>query len=213
MSNTHTPDLSGTEKQPFEKFEKLTGFIQELASFGHVHNWTGFLSELNEVCKLASAPSLGGPSIVGIQAIKDRIDYLVKAERKDLIDIDGVPVGSHARKVSWEFINELGYRKNELQDALKLLESPSPVQPDGWISVDTPPELVLGEIYSERVFAVCEGRLTIMAYCLIPDGEEDGYAWCNCYGDINGDPQFDDEYKPNLWRPIPKVPATPINPE
>lgn len=68
------------------------------------------------------------------KAIKDRIAFLIQAEKNAIIDIDGIPVGSHARQVSWNFIHELGHRKNELQDILKTIDAtPEPVK-------DTPVE-------------------------------------------------------------------------
>lgn len=98
----------------------------------------------------------------------------------------------------------------------KKIEPPAPGQPsiepdapinDGWISVDTPPEIMKDQTYSENVFVVWEGKVEVMAHCSINDGEETGRVWCNCYGDINGEPQYDADYHPNLWRPIPKVPV------
>lgn len=63
------------------------------------------------------------PVLRWVKAITDRIAELMLAEKSALIDIDGVPVGSHARKISWDFIKELGYRKNELQDLLRKMEA------------------------------------------------------------------------------------------
>lgn len=78
---------------------------------------------------------------------------------------------------------------------------------DSWISVDTPPEFIADQNYSERVFVISEGKVEIMAHCWINNGEAAGKVWCNCYGDINGDPQFDADYSPTHWRPIPKLPT------
>ncbi|HEY4207999.1 MAG TPA: hypothetical protein VGM31_14345 [Puia sp.] len=66
-----------------------------------------------------------------------RIAFLAQAEKNALKDIDGIPVGSHARSLSRIFIHELGHRKNELQDLLKkvppedLSVSASPVEEKG----------------------------------------------------------------------------------
>ena len=80
---------------------------------------------------------------------------------------------------------------------------------NNWISVeDKKPDIIDGEGYSENVLAVCDGRLMIMCYCYIEAGEDSGYAWCNCYGDINGDGEFDDEYNVTHWMPLPSPPTT-----
>lgn len=38
------------DKQPFEKYPVLCEYIQQLASFGHVDNWTNFLVQINTLC-------------------------------------------------------------------------------------------------------------------------------------------------------------------
>lgn len=77
---------------------------------------------------------------------------------------------------------------------------------EGWISVDDRlPEQDKESGNSDNVFVMCNKQLMIMAYCEIP-GE--GYsAWCNCYNDIYGDPEYDEEYKPTHWMPLPKLPS------
>lgn len=64
------------------------------------------------------------------KAIKDRIAFLIQAEKTAIIDIDKVPVSSNARQVAWNFIHELGHRKNELQDILKIMEAPPTPAPE-----------------------------------------------------------------------------------
>src|ERR1043165_7885378 len=54
--------------------------------------------------------------------VNERIAYLMEAERDALNNIDTVPVGSPERRTSWDFIKELGYRKNELQDLKRRIE-------------------------------------------------------------------------------------------
>ena len=79
---------------------------------------------------------------------------------------------------------------------------------NNWISVNEKrPLLIPGMNCSQNVLAICEDRLMVMCYCYIEEGENSGYAWCNCYGDINGDGQFDDEYKVTHWMPFPAPPA------
>lgn len=76
-----------------------------------------------------------------------------------------------------------------------------------WISVNEKrPLLVPGMNCSQNVLAVCEGRLMVMCYSYIEAGEDSGYAWCNCYGDINGDAEYDDDYKVTHWQPLPSPP-------
>jgi hypothetical protein len=76
-----------------------------------------------------------------------------------------------------------------------------------WISVKKClPGRIKGKDYSENVLAVCDGVVMVMCYGYIDFEPEGGWVWSNCYGDINGDPEFDDEYKPTHWMPIPKPP-------
>jgi hypothetical protein len=77
-----------------------------------------------------------------------------------------------------------------------------------WIeSEKQKPEIPKGESCSANVLAWLCGSLSIMAYCYIDDGDENsGWAWCNCGGDIEGDPEFDDDYKPTHWMPLPEPP-------
>lgn len=76
-----------------------------------------------------------------------------------------------------------------------------------WIKVeDKVPEMIEGKDYSENVIAICDGKRMVMNYARIYDDGNSFYAWCNCYGDIDGDAEFDDEYNPNMWVPIPIPP-------
>lgn len=78
---------------------------------------------------------------------------------------------------------------------------------NGWIEVNRrTPQMIKGKDYSENVLVVCDGILMVMCYGYVNDGEDGGWVWSNCYGDINGDPQFDDQYKPTHWQPLPKLP-------
>ena len=79
-----------------------------------------------------------------------------------------------------------------------------------WIRVkDKKPKAIKGHDYSENVLVICNGRLMVMAYCWIDcDEENSGWAWCNCYGDIHGDAEFDDDYSPTHWMPLPKPPKS-----
>jgi hypothetical protein len=60
-----------------------------------------------------------------VKAAQERVSYLAEQEKQALIDIDALPIGSHIGAAHWNFIKELGYRKNELQDLLKNVEAPA----------------------------------------------------------------------------------------
>lgn len=59
---------------------------------------------------------------------------------------------------------------------------------------------------SKNVLVIEGGVLQVMAWCWIEADENSGWAWCNCNGDINGDPEFDDNYYPTHWMPLPQPP-------
>lgn len=76
-----------------------------------------------------------------------------------------------------------------------------------WIPVeDGLPPLIDGEDYSENYFVMCDGIMGVMALTRQRNDDTDGYylAWANCYGDINGDPEYDDDYYTTHYMPIPK---------
>ena len=85
---------------------------------------------------------------------------------------------------------------------------PSP-SPSGWIDVkDRTPDTIDGKDYSENVFVICDGKLEVMSYGWVDAEPVGGWVWSNCYGDIRGDSEWDDEYKPTHWMPLPKPPTT-----
>jgi hypothetical protein len=78
-----------------------------------------------------------------------------------------------------------------------------------WISVDKElPKLIEGKDYSENVFAWCNGVIMIMSlyYTQSNDNGRWHYYWANCYGDINGDGEADDDYEPSHWQSLPMPP-------
>jgi hypothetical protein len=76
-----------------------------------------------------------------------------------------------------------------------------------WIKVtDKTPDLLPDKDYSENVLAVCDGNLHVMIYGYVEDGEQGGWVWSDCYGDINGEGEWDDDYQPTHWMPLPKPP-------
>jgi hypothetical protein len=81
--------------------------------------------------------------------------------------------------------------------------------PSGWIEIKPGcemPATIEGKDYSANVLVILDGKIGVMAYCYIDCDEDSGWAWCNCYGDINGDPEFDSDYKPTHWQPLPPIP-------
>jgi hypothetical protein len=85
---------------------------------------------------------------------------------------------------------------------------PSP-SPGGWIEIKPGcemPETIEGKDYSGNVFVICDGKLEVMSYGWVDAEPEGGWVWSNCYGDIRGDSEWDDEYKPTHWMPLPKPP-------
>lgn len=78
------------------------------------------------------------------------------------------------------------------------------IEDDLWIPADLEtPKLIENENYSENVLAICNGVLAVMCYCYIP-GDDGGFVWANCNGDINGDAEFDDDYNVTYWQYLPK---------
>ena len=73
-----------------------------------------------------------------------------------------------------------------------------------WIKVeDRLPDLGVNVLAMEKnhteigVYALCE---------MADDNNELCTPWCNCYGDVNGDAEFDDEYVVTHWMPLPEPP-------
>ena len=78
---------------------------------------------------------------------------------------------------------------------------------DRWVDAKKElPKFIEGEDYSRNVLAVCNGALFVMCLCYIP-GDEGGFAWANCYGDIYGDWDFDDDYEVTHWQHLPSLPT------
>ena len=76
-----------------------------------------------------------------------------------------------------------------------------------WISVGEKLPEIRDDNWSDNVIAWCNNRLHVMAYGYIDEGDEGrGYVWANCYNDIDGDPLWDDNYKPTHWMPLPVAP-------
>lgn len=76
---------------------------------------------------------------------------------------------------------------------------------DFWIDASKAlPELIQDENYSENVLAVCNGQLAVMCLIYIP-GDDGGYWWANCNGELDGDAAIDDEYEVTYWMHKPKV--------
>jgi len=79
---------------------------------------------------------------------------------------------------------------------------------NNWISVEEKlPDMIEGKTYSENVLVFCDGEVMVMAFGYMDFDDDGGYGWSNCYGDINGDPEYDADYHPTHWQPIPKPPT------
>ena len=74
----------------------------------------------------------------------------------------------------------------------------------GWVKVeDGLPELDV------RVLAMVEGYTDMQVMVREWhnfDEENYGTIWCSCYGDINGDGNYDDDYVVTHWMPLPSKP-------
>jgi Protein of unknown function (DUF551) len=65
---------------------------------------------------------------------------------------------------------------------------------------------------SDNVLAIEDGELKIMCLAELKDDDNNWCtAWCNCYGDINGEGEFDEQYNPTHWQPLPQLPSIPGN--
>lgn len=79
---------------------------------------------------------------------------------------------------------------------------------NAWIdATKQTPDLIEGKDYSENVLAVINGHLGVACYCYI-EGDDGGFVWANCYNDLDGDAEFDDEYDVTWWMPKPTPPQT-----
>jgi len=81
--------------------------------------------------------------------------------------------------------------------------------PSGWIEIKPGcemPATIEGKDYSANVLVICDGRLEVMSYGYVDAEPEGGWVWSNCYGDIHGDSEWDDEYWPTHWMPLPTPP-------
>jgi hypothetical protein len=101
--------------------------------------------------------------------------------------------------------------RSEIKDV--MLKMTNYANQQKWISVsERTPDLIEGKDYSENVLVVYNGRLEVMSFgygqCEFENGEEGyGWFWANCYGDIHGDADWDDDYRPTHWQPLPQPPV------
>lgn len=67
------------------------------------------------------------------------------------------------------------------------------------------PKFIDGKDYSENVLVWNNNKLEVMSYC---KGYVDmGNYWATAHGDINGDAEWDDNYAPTHWMPLPSAPV------
>ncbi len=76
-----------------------------------------------------------------------------------------------------------------------------------WILVkDRLPEKRKDGTY-DNVFTWCNGQLCVMCLAFMRDDDNNlCLVWCNCHGYIDGDGEFDDNYEPTHWMPLPEKP-------
>ena len=88
------------------------------------------------------------------------------------------------------------------QATLDYLKEQKPV---GWIDAtkETPP-LIEGKDYSENVWAICDGERRVMCYGYI-HGEDGGFIWSDCAGEVDGEAHYDDDYNVTHWQPFPSI--------
>jgi hypothetical protein len=75
-----------------------------------------------------------------------------------------------------------------------------------WIKADKElPDLLPDCGFSKNVLARVEGYTDIQVMCIEFIRSENGkwvYVWANCYGDINGEGDYDDDYNVIEWKYI-----------
>jgi len=70
------------------------------------------------------------------------------------------------------------------------------------------PDLIEGKDYSKNVLAELEDCDELFVMCVFEqnvDGDK-FFTWANCYGEIDGDGYYDDNYKVIRWTEIPTTP-------
>lgn len=67
------------------------------------------------------------------------------------------------------------------------------------------PPFLEGKDYSANVWGWDGNNLLVVSLFYV---DEEGYTWANCYGDVFGEAEFDDEYAIKAWQPIamPELP-------
>ena len=115
----------------------------------------------------------------------------------------------HTQTPMFDF-KEWALRNSDKLNLVEWLDESSPSDNTqirgGWVRVqDGLPPLIDDKDYSENVIAFCNGILMVMCYMYINE-DGGGYVWANCYGDIKGDAEFDDDYYPTHWMPLPTPP-------
>jgi hypothetical protein len=110
------------------------------------------------------------------QYLEERIAYLKNIEREKLNEIDNVPLGS-LRVTQWDLIKEIRARKNELQNAVRWLETEQLNKPVVMQAAsDGAEEAAVGNSAAGKgVSGGCSHRDTIT--------ESDGYEYCADCGD------------------------------
>lgn len=93
------------------------------------------------------------------------------------------------------------YWHDNMVDYINWLEDKIIDSQTNWISVeDRLPE------NENNVLAVLDGQTCIMSYFDFQENGETFKVWGYVYDGINGDGEYDDNYNPTHWQPLPTPP-------
>lgn len=183
LETAYNEELSSLKAEIGEYRKEMT----EVEAFLDLGSYFGYSESIREALdKYPQSPASSGSELpVKTGEVPETFRDIVRRECPKF--------GGAAQSAVWKDGVYWAYRK--------LVSEP---KTDPWISVA---DVKKRPKHSEPVLAVADGKLMVLAYCFIEAGEDSGWAWCNCYGNINGDPEFDDVYNPTLWTPIPAPPS------
>lgn len=154
------------------------------------------------------------PNLWGMYSIADAIHGLMNSHTPDSKTLEACK-DEVARKYDFDnfedykkFLGIYGWTEKMVNDIAELYSLSR--NKEEWVSCeDRLPDLIAGKDYSENVFAIERGELRVMALVYInEDDQTAGYIWANCYGDINGDAEMDDDYQVTHWQPLPIPPKS-----
>jgi hypothetical protein len=146
-------------------------------------------------------------------------DKLVELVRKEISELAKTYGKSHHMSIppmvtDTDFIlSEIVDRFEQLKvenDKLKMerdycsMVAKDLLEDDFWHNVnDELPKFIEGKTYSENVFAICKELqgIQVFAFCHMMTSN----VWANCYGNIDGDAEWDDNYTITHWKRISRT--------